>query len=442
MKVCIIGGGGGATNAANVIRSLDKNAQIDIFTNRDDIGNLPCEVPFVVKGTLPSWESSFAFKGKFYKERDITVHFNSEVSEIICREKRLIAAGITYAYDKVILNLGSSPYIPQIPGLDGINEYFLTTWTKHGKEFEKIIPEYNSAAVIGVGQIALEVAEILKYKGYEKVYLLGRSEHILRAYLDADMVEAIENSIRDHGIELILPAKIISAKTRGNKKILSLPGRDIEVDFIFFAVGMEPNTKLAIKSGIKLGDTQAVAVNEYLQSSDPDIYAIGDCMENYERITGSRIRYQTATNAARTGRIAGKNLILGNVIAYEGTVMSFVTEAFGYQIGTVGFTEARAREHGFDCVSSITKTATRRRPFGGKPIHIKLIADRKTKHLIGAQIIGEELVSGKVDKLAVAVSNRIPIRQLSLIDTCYFPTLGASYEAVTMALDELEEKLT
>ncbi|RPJ64089.1 MAG: hypothetical protein EHM12_00640 [Dehalococcoidia bacterium] len=442
MKVCIVGGGGGATNAANVIRNLDKNAQVDIFTNRDDIGNLPCEVPFVISGKLPSWESSFAFKDKFYKERNIDVHFNSEVSEIIRREKRLIAAGNTYGYDKVVLNLGSIPYIPQIPGLDGRNEYFLTTWTKHGKEFEKFIPEYKSAAVIGVGQIALEVAEILKEKGYEKVYLLGRSEHIFRAYLDADMTGTVEDAIKENGIELILSARILNVKTSRNKKILSLPDKDIEVDFIFFATGMEPNTELARRSNIKLGDTQAVAVNEYLQSSDPDIYAIGDCMENYERIAGTKIRYQTATNAARTGRIAGKNLILGNVLSYEGTVMSFVTEAFGYQIGTVGFNESRAHEHGFDFVSSITKTATRRRPFGGKPIQIKLIADRKTRHLIGAQIIGEEMVSGKVDKLAVAIANRIPVRQLSLIDTCYSPTLGAGYEAVTMALDELEEKLT
>ncbi|MBN1690051.1 MAG: FAD-dependent oxidoreductase [Dehalococcoidia bacterium] len=440
MKVAIIGGGGGASNAANVIRSLDKQAQIDIFTNREDIGNLPCEIPFVIKGAIPSWESSFAFKEKFYKERNIQVHFNTEITEIFPREKRITAEGNNYSYDKAILDLGSIPSIPRIEGLNGRNEYFLTTWTKHGKEFAQIVSKYRSAAVIGTGQIALEVAEILKGKGYEKVYLLGRSERILRAYLDRDMVEIVESAIRDSGIELILSAKMLGVKTNEDKKILSLSDRDIETDFLFLAAGMEPNTGLAKRAGLKLGRTQAIAVNEYLQTSDHDIYAIGDCMENYERITGDKIRYQTATNAARNGRLAGKNLALGNVFPYNGTVMPFVTEAFGYQIGTVGFTEDRARERGIDVVSNLIETSTRRRPFGGKPVRIKLIADRKTKTLVGAQLIGGELVSGKIDKLAVAVACKIPVEQLSLIDTCYSPTLGSSYEALTMALDELQEK--
>ena len=153
------------------------------------------------------------------------------------------------------------------------------------------------------------------------------------------------------------------------------------------------------------------------------------------------MRYQTATNAARTGRIAGRNLCLGNVISYPGTVMPFITEIFGYQVGTVGFTETRARERGFDVVSSTTTTSTRRRLFGGKRIHIKLIAERKTRTLLGAQLIGEELVAGKIDKLAVAVAEKIPVDRLSMIDTCYSPTTGAGYEAVTMALDELIAKI-
>ncbi|MBC8275742.1 MAG: hypothetical protein H8E40_12350 [Chloroflexi bacterium] len=164
-------------------------------------------------------------------------------------------------------------------------------------------------------------------------------------------------------------------------------------------------------------------------------------MENWERITGTKTCYQTATNAARTGRIAGKNLALGNVVRYPGTVMPFVTEIFGYQVGMVGFTETQARERGLDVVSSITTTSTRRRLFGGKPIHIKLIADRRTRSLVGAQLIGEELVAGKIDRLAVAIAEKIPVDRLSLLDTCYSPTTGAGYEAVTMALDELEGKL-
>lgn len=442
MKVCIVGGGGGASNAANVIRGLNKDVQIDIFTNRDEIGNLPCEIPFVLKGVLPSWESSFAFRDKFYRERNVEVHLNTEVTEIFRDEKRLMAGGESYYYDKAILNLGAIPVIPPTPGLDGWNEFSLSSGLKHGRAFEEAIPKYKSAAIIGVGQIAIEVAAILEAKSYRQIYLVGRSDQILRAYLDKDMAAMVGEKIREKNIELILSAEIVKIATQGEKgKLLSLADRDIEVDFVFFATSTEPNTKLAQKAGIRIGETGAIAVNEYLQTSAPDIYAIGDCMENWERITGTKMRYQTATNAARTGRIAGRNLILGNVICYLGTVMPFVTEIFGYQVGTVGFTEAQAREHGLDVVFNITTTSTRRRVFGGKPIHIKLIADRRTRSLVGAQLIGEELVAGKIDRLAVAIAEKILVDRLSLIDTCYSPTTGAGYEAVTMALDELEEKL-
>jgi len=442
LKVCIVGGGGGASNAANVIRSLDRQAQIDIFTNRGEIGNLPCEIPFVLKGVLPSWESSFAFRDKFYEERNIEVHLDTEVTKIIREEKRLIAGGNSHSYDKVILNLGATPVIPPVPGLDGWNEFSISTGLKSARAFEEAIPKYKNAVIIGVGQIALEIAAILRAKAYSQIYLVGRSDRVLRAYLDKDMAIIVEGRIRENGIELILSAESVKMATRGNGKLLSLADRDLEVDFVFFATSTEPNTKLAHKAGIRIGETGAIAVNECLQTSDPDIYAIGDCMENWERITGTKIRYQTATNAARTGRIAGRNLILGNVVSYPGTVMPFVTEVFGYEVGTVGFTETQARERGLDVVSNITTTSTRRRLFGGKPIHIKLIADRRTRGLIGAQLISEELVAGKIDRLAVAIAKKIPVDRLSLIDTCYSPTTGAGYEAVTMALDELEEKLT
>jgi NADH oxidase (H2O2-forming) len=441
LRVCIVGGGGGASNAANVIRTLDREARIDIFTNRGEIGNLPCEIPFVLRGTLPSWESSFAFRDRFYKERDIEVHLNTEVTEIITEEKRLTAGGESHDYDKAILDLGATPLIPSIPGLDGRNEFVLSTGLKYARAFEEAIPQYASATIIGVGQIALEVASILEAKGYHQIYLVGRSDRILRAYLDSDMASMVEDRIRERGIELILQAIVTRVTSEGSKKAVHLPGGDLQVDFVFFATGAEPNTDLAQRAGIKLGKTGGIAVNEHLQTSEPDIYAIGDCMENWDMLTGSRRRYQTAANAARTGRVAGRNLVLGNMVRYQGTVTPFVMEVFGCQVGTVGFTEAHAREYGFDVVCSITTTSTRRRAFGGKPIHVKLVADRKTQTLIGAQLIGEELVAGKVDRLAVALAERIPVQRLSLIDTCYSPTVGAGYEAVTMALDELAEKL-
>lgn len=441
MKVCIIGGGGGANNAVNVIRRLDEKAQIDVFDKRSEIGHEPCEIPYVLNGFLPLWQDSFVFRPKFYNERNVALHLNTEVTDIIRDEKRLIAAGESYSYDKAILDLGSIPIVPPIPGLDGQNEFILDTSLGTARVFEKAISKYSTSAIVGVGQIALDVAEVLKAKNYDKIYLLGRSDRVLRAYLDKDMAEIIERRIKAKGIDLILSAKINSIKSRDGKKIVSLPDRDLEVDFVLFATGSKPNVELAKKAGIKIGESGAIAVNEYLQTSDPDIYAIGDCMENWDRITGKKRTYQTATSGATTGRIAATNLVLGNVLPNQGTVMTFVTEIFDYEVGTAGFTETHAREQGWDVVCNITRTATRRRSYGGKLIHIKLIADNKTQSLVGAQIISEEMVAGKIDRLALAITEKIPVQQLAVIDTCYSPTVGSAYESTVMALDQLMPKL-
>lgn len=442
MNVCIIGGGGGASNAANVIRRLDEEAQIDLFNKRSEMGHQPCEIPYVLRGFLSSWQDTFVFRQKFYDERNIKVHLNMEVTDINREKKLLIAGGESCRYDKAILDLGSISVTPPIPGLNGENEFFLDTSLETARVFEEAISKYSSAAIVGTGQIALDVAEVLKARNYDKIYLLGRSDCLLRAYLDKDMAEIVERGIKEKGIELVLSARINGIKSHNGKKIISLPGQELEVDFVFFATSSRPNVELARKAGIRIGESEAIAVNEYLQTNDPDIYAIGDCMENWDRITGSKRTYQTATSGATTGRIAATNLIRGNVLPHQGTVMTFVTRVFNYEVGTVGFTEIYAREQGLNVVSNIMRTATRRRSFGGKPIHIKLVADPQTKSLVGAQIISEEMVAGKIDRLALAIALRVPVEQLALIDTCYSPPLGSAYESTVMALDQLMPKLT
>ncbi|MFP3975597.1 MAG: FAD-dependent oxidoreductase [Dehalococcoidia bacterium] len=441
MKVCIIGGGGGATNAANNIRRLDENAEIHIFTDESEIGLQPCEFPYALSEELSSWDDTFVFKEKFYNERNINVHLNTEVTELDRQRKRLVANGEEYEYDKAILDLGTIPAVPPVPGLDGQNEFVLTTSLTTAKKFGEAVPKHTSAAIIGTGQIALEAAEVLKTRGYEKVYLLGRSDRVLRAYLDKEMAQEIEGRVTNSGIELILDAKINSVETSDGKKIISLPDRELEVDFVFLGTGFKPSVELAQSAGIDLGDTGGIKVNEYMQTNDPDLYAIGDCVEVWDRILGQKRLYQTAVFTARVGRLAGINIVKGNVLSYPGTVMSFVSELFGYQVGSVGFTEDYARKQGLDVVANTITSRTRRKSFDGKRITIKLVADPKTQTLLGAQIIGGELVAGKIDKLAVAIGEKVPIQRLAFIEACYSPTTGAAYEAVVMALDELSAKL-
>jgi len=440
MKVCIIGTGDSGAIAALQIRRLENNAEISIFSKRAELGCPPCEMPLVLSGTVARWEE--LVRGlrtqSFYEKRNISMHLNTEITDIFRKEKYVAAKGQRYDYDKLILALGAVPSIPSFPGLDGTNEFVLSTDMADGVTLGNNIPKYDKAAIIGGGFVGLEVAAALKVRGYRKVYLLARRD-ILRSHLDKDMAEKLKTVITESGVELILPAKIESIKSQGDGKRVVLSDRALQVGFVFFATGAESNVELARKVGLEIGETGAIAVNQYLQSSDPDIYAIGDCMENWDVITGSKRRIQLATNAIRTGYIAGRNIVLTNAISYEGTVMPFVTKVFGHQIGAVGLTEREAKEMGMNVASVRVDTSWLRQRFDGKPAHYKLVADHSAKNLIGVQVISEEIVSGTIDKLAVAIAAKMPLTKLVQIDSCYSPHVQEDQIAVPIQrlIDEL-----
>jgi len=440
MKVCIVGTGDGGALAANQIRRLDREAQIDIFSKRTSLGCPPCEMPLVIGGTVATWDELIrGFRqNSFWEKRNVAIHLNTEVTDIVREEKCIIADGKKYSYDKMILALGATPVTPAFPASDGKNEFSLSTDMADGLALSNAVAQSTEAAIVGGGFIGLEIAAALKARGYGKVYLLVR-RGILRGYLDEDMSERVKDVFTENGVELILPARIENIATKGGRKCITLSDREVDVDLVFFATGTKPTVELAQKAGLEIGETGAIAVNEYLQTSDPDIYAIGDCMENWDIVTGSKRRHQLAANAIRTGYITGRNVVLGNHLAYEGTVMPFVTKVFGHQIGAVGFTEKEAREKGLEVVSAAVDTPRLRERFNGRPAHYKLIADAKTKTLVGAQIVSEEIVSGTVDKLAVAIACKMPIIKLVQIDSSYSPHVQE--DQIAVPLHRLIDKL-
>jgi NADH oxidase (H2O2-forming) len=422
MKVCIIGAGAGGRGASGRIRQLDKQAQIDIFSTQNEIGYAPCEPPFVLRGVV-RWDDIF-YPGKFFEEKNITVHLSTEVTDILRKEKRIIAGAKSHPYDKVILSPGAVPSIPPIPGLDGNNEFTLSTNIADGKALEKIIPRYTSAAVIGAGAIGVEITLALIARGYHKVYLLDMMENILPAGLDRDMARKVERVMRKKGIELVLSASISRVKSESGRKRIILPDRELEIDLIFLTTGARPNVELAQKAGVEIGETGGIVVNQYLQTSDPDIYAAGDCLENWDMMTGSKTRRLMVTTAGRTGDIAARNVVLGNSTPYEGTLMTFVIDIFGNQIGAAGFTERLAREKGLEVVSATISSPTSRPHLGDKILHCKLIADRRTSTLVGVQVISEEMIRGTLNELSLAIAEKVPLHRLTLLETPYSPAVG------------------
>jgi len=422
MKVCIIGGGAGARSASRGIRQLDKNIQVDLFSTQAEIGYAPCEPPFVLRGSV-KWEDIF-YSGNFFEKNGISVHLSTEVTDIDRKNRCIVAGDNSYFYDKLLLSPGAVPSAPAIPGLDGKSEYTLSTNIADGRTLEQVISKHTSAAVIGAGAIGIEMAIALMTKNYKKVYLLDMQDNILPAGLDKDIASIVESAMKSKGLQLIMSANIQAVNSNSKEKRVILNDNEIEVPFLFLATGAKPNVDLAKRAGLNIGETGGIVVNKYLQTNDPDIYAAGDCIENYDRIIGQKTRRLMVTAADRTGYIAGRNLVSGNSTPYEGTLLTFAIEILGYQIGAVGFTEKIAKEKGLDSVSITMTVPTTRIQYGGRPFHFKLIADRKSKRLIGAQIVSEEKIRGVINEMAFAIAEKIPVNRLTAIETPYSPAIG------------------
>jgi len=234
MKVCIIGSGDGGSTAAIQIRRQESDAQIDIFSKRANLGCPPCEMPLVIGGMVATWDKLIrGFRqDSFWEKRNVSVHLNTEITDIDREERRIIANGKKYSYDKLILALGAAPTIPAFSGLDGKNEYALSTDMADGVALSNAIVRCTEAAIVGGGFIGLEIAAALKARGYDKVYLLTRRE-ILRSYLDEDLAEKVKDALTQNGVELILPAKIEDIASKGERKNISLSDRELEVDFVY-----------------------------------------------------------------------------------------------------------------------------------------------------------------------------------------------------------------
>jgi len=441
MKVVMIGAGGGAVVASNTLRLLGSNAEVDLFSIRDRVAYTPCEFPYVLRGALPSFEDIFYVDVGWFEKKGFRLHLNTEVTEIDPNGKYVIANGKKYPYDKAVINTGSVHVVPPIPGLDGEREYYLNTDISEARILEDAMSKYRSAVVIGAGPIGVELAESFKVRGFDEIYVVEVLDNILPRALDPEMAEVLQAPMESAGIKIFVGTQIKSVEREGDKKVAMLPDGEIRADFILVSTGVKPNVSLAQRAELAIGPTGGIVVNEYLQTSDPDIYAVGDCVEGWEMMTNSKTLCPLATFTNRTGRIVGRNIALGNRFPFIGTVLPFSGEFFGKCVAAVGFTESYSRKLGLDVLSVVHRGVTHKKKLAGVPLTIKLVLDKKSQVLVGAQIIGDHTVGRIADKLIVAIGERIPISKLSQYETVYSPPLNNSYDAVVNAIDILIGKL-
>lgn len=439
MKIIIIGGvAGGATTAAR-IRRADESAEIILFEKGKYISYANCGLPYYIGGVIQEREKLFvqtpeAFSNRFH----IDVRTESEVIAIN-REKKSVTVrainGSTYeeSYDKLLLSTGASPVRPPLRGID-LNGIFTLRNVADTNKIKSYIQTHSpqKAVVVGAGFIGLEMAENLHAQGAE-VSIVEMGNQVM-APIDFSMAALVHQHLMDKGVNLHLEQAVDSFEQEGKRlKVNFKNGHSILADIVILSIGVRPETSLAKAAQLTIGPAGGIAVNDYLQTSDSSIYAIGDAIEYRHPITGKPWLNYLAGPANRQGRIVADN-ILGSQIPYEGAIGTSIAKVFDMTVASTGLPAKRLRLEKIDYVSSTIHPSSHAGYYpNALPMSIKITFDKQTGRLYGAQIVGYDGVDKRIDEFALVIKHNGTIYDLLSIEQAYAPPFSSAKDPVALA---------
>ncbi len=435
-KYLIVGGVAGGASAAARLRRLGEEDEIIMFEKGPDVSFSNCSLPYRLSGEVKNTEDLVLMNpDKFKGQYNIDARVNSEVIAID-REKKEVEVknlldGSTYteSYDKLILSPGAKPIVPQLPGIEKANVFTVRNVVDIDKLhtfIEKTKP--SRITVIGGGFIGIEVMENLVEVGH-KVTLVQSPTQIL-SQLDDDMVQVLHKEIMDHGVELILGDRVTAFDT--NKAILK-SGKEIESEVIVMSIGIVPVTDIAKDAGLELGETGAIKVDANYLTNDPDIYAVGDAIEVYNALTQSYTKLSLAGPALKQARSVADH-IHGRLVSNTGFIGSSVVKVFNFNAANTGLSEKMLAKLNidYDWVEIVPKDKVGIMP-DAEELGFKLIFEKPTGRILGAQAIGRGNVDKRVDVIATAIKFGATIESLRDLELCYAPPFGTGKDVINYA---------
>jgi NADPH-dependent 2,4-dienoyl-CoA reductase/sulfur reductase-like enzyme/rhodanese-related sulfurtransferase len=434
-RIIIVGGVAGGASAAARARRVDESAEIHIFERGPYISFANCGLPYHIAGEIQERSQLLIMTPeKMWARSRVQVHVNREVLSIDRTGKTIQVRGgdgseKDFPYDKLILSQGAKPIVPPIPGAELPNVFTL----RDVPDMDRIIAfldarQPKSAAVIGGGFIGLEMAEAFHRRGM-RVTVIEKLPQIL-PLLDPDMALHLENRVRGDDFIILTGAEAKSFHPEG---VELADGAFVEAEVILLSVGVRAEVELAKRAGLEIGITGGVKVNARMESSDPDIYAVGDAAETTHMLTGARARVPLAGPANRQGRTAGANAAGGHFL-YPGALGTSIVRVLHVAAGFTGLNSAQAAKAGFSFFSSVTIDPNHASYYpGSRAMRIKIIAEEGTGRLLGAQIVGEDGVDKRTDVLATAITGRMTVFDLESLDLAYSPPFGSANDPVNTA---------
>lgn len=440
MRVLIVGGVAGGATAAARIRRLDENAEITVFERSGYISYANCGLPYYIGDVITDPEElTLQTPESFFSRFRINMKVHHEVTKIHPDQKTISVKNLETgeefeeSYDKLILSPGAKPTQPRIPGV-GMEKVFTLRTVEDTFRIKEYISKHQpkSAVLAGGGFIGLELAENLKKLGMD-VTIVQRPKQLMNPF-DADMASFIHSEIRKHGVKLALGHTVEGFEEKdGGVDILLKDEMPLHADMVVLAIGVTPDTYLAKEAGLKLGIKGSIVVNDRMETSIPDIYAAGDAVQVKQYVTGQDALISLAGPANKQGRIIADN-ICGGDSRYTGSQGSSVIKVFDMTAATTGINETNARKAGLDVDTVILSPMSHAGYYpGGKVMTMKVVFEKETYHLLGAQIVGYEGVDKRIDVLAAAIHGRMKATELKDLDLAYAPPYSSAKDPVNMA---------
>lgn len=455
-RIVVIGGSAAGPKAAAKARRIDHRAEVVILQKEGDLSMASCGYPYYVGGCfddrnmLICTPTGVVRNPQFYlNAKDIEARVHTEATAID-RGRRVVSFRHTVsgetgemAYDKLIVATGAVPRMPPIPGLQ--LEGITTLQSMKDADFLRSVRDagkIKKAAVIGGGLIGIETCEALQLAGIE-ITVIELMPQLLM-FLDWELAKLVENHVKSKGADVITDNGI-AAFLGENGKLTGVKlqnGTELPCELAVVAIGVRPNVKLAQEAGLEIGETGGIRVNEFMQTTDPDIYAVGDCVETVHRITGKKVLVPLGDLANLQGRVAGENAASANCATFPGTIQTGICKVFEYAAGSTGLSEAAARRLGYDGIATAINASPDKPGFmEGKLLVTKLVADAKTGRILGAQCVGPGNVNRQIAQWAMAIQGGLTVEDMANADLPYAPPFSLAIDHGIATAHILQNKM-
>ena len=455
-KIVVIGGSAAGPKTAARAKRLDQDAEVTIIQMAPELSMASCGYPYFVGGVfndrnqlLSTPYGEVRDPNFFSKTKGITARTGTEVTAID-REKKLVTCRDLVSgaidelhYDKLVIATGATARKPPLPGID--LEGVTTLQSMRDADFLRKVRDDKSitkAVVIGGGLIGIETCEALQLSGID-ITVVELLPQILM-FLDWELAKVLENHVKSKAANVLTDIGVAEFVGQDGKlKAVKLAnGTEIPCELAVMAIGVQPNTKLAEAAGLKVGATGGIDVNAFMQTSDPDIYAVGDCVEINHLITGTRTRAPFGDLANLQGRVAGENVVLGNTAQFPGTIHTGIAKVFDFSAGSTGLSEAKARAAGYDNIVTVINASLDKPEFmGAKLLVSKVVADGRTGRILGVQCVGPGDVSKQIATAAMAILGKLTVHDLVNADLPYAPPFSLPIDHFIASAHLLENKL-